>query len=82
MFCVVGGRGWRRKTQLKRGVLKLKKVNTQKNEKINKTTTFLVPVGRFSPEVKTAAKTLLNLCFEVEKKGNIINPNHRSKNSK
>ena len=49
--------------------MKLEKVNTQKNEKINKTTTFLVPVGRFSPEVKTAAKTLLKpYVLKLEKK--------------
>ena len=58
-FCVVAGRGGGRQTHPKRGVSKLNKSETKKTGKKNKTTTFLEPVGRFCPEAKTAAKTLL-----------------------
>ena len=59
IFYQVAERGCRRQTHLKRGVLKLKNMKTKKTEKQKKPTTFLVPPGRFSPEVKTAAKTPL-----------------------
>ena len=52
-------------------------MKTKKTEKQKKPTTFLVPPGRFSPEVKTAAKTLLKpYVLKLEKKRNTRNVNH------